>query len=335
MNQMTVIKEADEGLIPELDKTVLTEELVKVGLASDRIKVLVAGFGGFYRQAQEVCEKAKGVRVDDESQVNKMQEARDYRRNLSNIRINTEKTRKRLKEQSLREGKAIDGVANIIKAVIVPVEQHLEKQEKFIENLKLERLEKLKAERLAKLQPYIGDVFVFKVGEMSEEAFEKLLETSKVAHEAKVAAEKKAEEERLAAEKAELAERKRLKEENERLKEERKKREAEKAKQDAILAKEKAKQDAILAAEKKKREEAEAKIAAEKAEKERIQREKEVEQRKALLAPDKEKLLSFANMLDKLELPAMSSREAGKIIDEAQNLLSKVSSYVRANAKKL
>jgi hypothetical protein len=38
-----------------------------------------------------------------------------------------------LKEQALREGKAVDGIANVLKALIVPLEEHLDKQERFVE----------------------------------------------------------------------------------------------------------------------------------------------------------------------------------------------------------
>ena len=49
------------------------------------------------------------------------------------------KVRKELKEESLRKGKAIDGVANIIKFLIEPVEKYLEDQEKFIEKLEQQK----------------------------------------------------------------------------------------------------------------------------------------------------------------------------------------------------
>src|ERR1039457_5062030 len=87
-------------------------------------------FAGFFHAAKEWEIKAREIVITDESETSKMKQAREARLALKDIRVNAEKVRVSLKEQSLREGKAIDGVANVIKALIVPIEEYLEKQEK-------------------------------------------------------------------------------------------------------------------------------------------------------------------------------------------------------------
>jgi len=321
--------------------------LEKSGLDIDRVQTLTKSFGEYFKEAQDIVTEASAIVITDENQVEEMQLARKYRLQLKNVRVNTEKKRKEMKEQALREGRAIDGAANIIKALLVPVEKYLEEQEKFIEIKEASKKEQVRLERVCKLQKYVGeDVSVYQLKEMSEEAFEKLLATSKSFYEVQEKERQKLEEDRIAKEKEAIEEQKRIKAENEKLKKEKEEREKvlaaeRKAQEQALekerakLAAEKAKQAEILKKEQEKREKIEAKIRAEKEEQELLKKQKEEEQKKALLAPDKQKLIAFANLLDKIEIPNPSNREVGRIVDEAQVMINQVSQFLRDKAKKL
>src|SRR5450755_2638315 len=103
------------------------------GLEPTKVEGLLANFGTAYANAKVLANGATDLIVTDEAQADIMQDARRRRLAIKAVRVEVENTRKSLKEQSLREGKAIDGMANIIKALIIPVEEHLEKQEKFAE----------------------------------------------------------------------------------------------------------------------------------------------------------------------------------------------------------
>lgn len=145
-----------------------------------------------------------------------------------------------------------------------------------------------------------------------------LAQSSKKAHEDKQEA-IRIENEKLQKEKEE-AEKERLAAEK-KAEEERKKLEAEKAEAEEKLRKEKEAQaekerKALEAEEEKKRVEEEA-------------------AKKALLAPDKEKLAELAKTIDIIKFPAVSSKEAGDIIREANLMLDKVSSFIREKAKGL
>jgi len=128
------------------------------GLDKTKAQVLLDNFSEYFQIASEWEKKASMILVTDAGQKAEMQMARVGRLFLREKRISIEKTRKGLKEQSLREGKAIDGIANVLKALIVPIEEYLGKQEKFIEvkaaeiaelaRVEMER--KAEEERLAK-----------------------------------------------------------------------------------------------------------------------------------------------------------------------------------------
>ena len=75
-----------------------------------------------------------------------MKLARVGRLFLMKKRTAIETVRKELKEQALREGKAIDGIANVLKALIIPIEEYLKKQEDFVVLKEAARIEAERAE---------------------------------------------------------------------------------------------------------------------------------------------------------------------------------------------
>jgi hypothetical protein len=125
---------------------------------SPKAKALLEQFADYFEIAADWENRAKSIIVTDVGQAAEMKLAREGRLFLREKRIAIEKKRKELKEQSLREGKAIDGMANILKALIVPIEEYLERQECFIEikaaeianQLRLDAERKAEAERITK-----------------------------------------------------------------------------------------------------------------------------------------------------------------------------------------
>lgn len=296
---------------------------------------------------KEVVAKAKSLRLD-----------------IAKVRIRTEKARKEAKEESLRQGKAIDGTANVLKYAIQDKENKLREIENYFENLEAERIKNLQIERVLILNEFEVDGELMALGAMTEDVWENYLTGVKTQFEARKKAERKAEEERIAAEKARIEEEKRIREENERLKAEAKiaetKRlkeekarlaEQEKARQEEEkrkkaqqleiqkaqaeakkIADEKARVDALLA---KKEAEEKARIAAEKekeAEEKRIAAEKEKAKK---LAPDKEKLEAFAKSLSAIEMPELSNAEAKKILEDVKMLMQKIQGHIRTKSKNL
>jgi len=295
------------------------------GLEKTKAQYLLDNFTDYFEIASKWEKNAKTIVVTDESQKDQMELARVGRLFLREKRISLEKARKKLKEQSLREGKAIDGIANVLKAVIVPIEEYLSKQEKFVEiqeekkrealrieaenkaeeeRLEKERIQKLHEERKIILLPYIQwwepELSSINYGELTQSNFDNILSSL---NQEKADYEKEQERIRVENEKlkeeAEEKERK-AKEEKERhekqLAEERAKAEADKQKQEQKLRKEKEKAAAAKKKQdeklKKEREEAEKKRqeAEKKAKEEQEKIKKEAEEKAEKERKEKERL---------------------------------------------
>ena len=116
-----------------VSQNALTALIEKSGLSQDQKNLMTIKFGEAFDIAKQWEEKAATIEVTDASQTDLMQQARDGRLFLSKKRIAVEKTRKEMKESSLREGQAIDLIARTLTGLIKPIEDHLEQQERFVE----------------------------------------------------------------------------------------------------------------------------------------------------------------------------------------------------------
>lgn len=190
------------------------------GVDKSKAQFILEKFESFFKQAAEWESKAKELVITDASQTAEMKMARQARLALRDIRIEADKARKAMKEGALREGNLIQGIYNIIEGVISPIEKHLEEQEKFVQIQEENRRVQLRADRLEQLSKYMDNPDMYPLGEISEQAFQDLLNGAKLQYEAKIEALHKAEEDRIAREKAEAEERERIRLENERLKNE-------------------------------------------------------------------------------------------------------------------
>lgn len=332
----------------------LLEIVESSGLEKEVSASLKDQFLPFFDQAEEWKKKAESLVVTDESQIREMKMAREARLALRAIRVDADKKRKSLKEESLRYGKAVQGVYNVIEYLIKPIEKHLEEQEKFVEIQEAKRKAELKAQREVELAPYSEFLPVgLNLEDMSDEDYNKLLSGAKL--------QKKAEEER------------RIKEEKERVeREERESRVYMRRKElasvhcfltdqeaselgdlstaefECLYADMKANRDAQL--------EEEARI---KAENERLQREQEAERKereriaaqlkakedaeKAAAeqkrkeeeefnnADDKTKLNSLAERIESIEVPNLKGKESKLLGKQVEALLAKVVKHIKDN----
>lgn len=208
----------------------------------------------FLEQAEQRKADALAIVVTDASQKDAMQMARTMRLEIKKFRWIVEATRKDLKEESLRKWQAIDKVANIIKSIVEPIEEYLEKQEKFAEIQEANRKAELKLKRLDLLAPYEVNpelLAMVKLEDMTDEQFDiylKEAETSyklrkeEEARQAKEAQEKEAENQRIRDENARLQAENQAKEQ-ELAKVEQEKREAEAKQRAEEEAKQKLQQD--------------------------------------------------------------------------------------------
>lgn len=93
---------------------------------------LLEQFKEFSTIAEEWEAKARSIVVTNDSQTDDMAMARKGRLLLQAHRVEIEKRRKALKAGIIRQGKAIEHIANILKDAIIPLEKHLYRQENFV-----------------------------------------------------------------------------------------------------------------------------------------------------------------------------------------------------------
>ncbi len=313
----------------------------KSGLPEPEKKTLKEKFIPFYKVTEEWSQKAKTIVVIDETQTDLMKQAREGRLFLKDKRNRIEDLRKELKEESLRKGQTIDLIAKTLKGLIEPIEDHLEKQEKYIEIKKALAIQELGAKRSEELLPYSSFVPTgVNLGTMTEDDYQKLLSMVKLAKT------QKEEDDRKVAEEAE-----RIKQttdlHNTRIclladcmfcipVDERKSNYGEMTNEEWISYFNKFTQIAIE--EDRKR----IKLQEENDRLRKIQLDKEKEdklrianEKKLAKAPDKEKLLNLAQTFEEVELPEMKSDE-GKAIQININILKgKLVNYIREKANLL
>lgn len=197
------------------------------GLDTVSAEALRVAFNPLFDAAAQWQERVAGLSVTDVSQKREMKLARESRLALKEIRCNAERQRKRLKEESLRRGKAIDGIYNVLEYLVAPLEEKLLAMETFAERKEAERLDAQLVER-QKALAYFGyptlDAKALRA--MEDQAFQVLLSDAKAMSEARQREAERIEAERLAKERAEAEERERVAAENARLKAELEKREA-------------------------------------------------------------------------------------------------------------
>ena len=169
----------------------------KYQLEPETEKTLTELYQPYLVQAQEWETAAKLIVVYNATDVHLMKDARTMRLKLKEIRNNVEKTRKKLKEDIVKNGKAIDGVSNFLKGLIEPIEAHLQAQEDFVEIQETKRKISLETKRKEELQPiFTGSLGAWNLKEMPDTDFQQLVEGIKAANKKRA---DDAETERLAA----------------------------------------------------------------------------------------------------------------------------------------
>jgi len=322
----TTAKAISDNLVPTFGETLKVYEstalafgfppavdalITKTNLDEQRTAMVLNSFRDAYALAAKWRETAFEINVSDATQTDEIAEAKRLYKIVKDERINVEKKRKQIKDAPLRECQLIDGVANVYKDLLGPIESHLEKNAKFVEHLEAERRAKLAAERLELLAEFeIGPGMFPNLGDMTDEAFQITYAGVREQYNARKLRE--AEEHRTAE-----IENERLRAENERLAKERAEAEAREAEQRAIAAEAQRKLDEAEA-------ERQAKIAAE-----------EQAARAKALAPDKEKLIAFADEMAAWKIPAVTSQEAVDILVAFTGNLSRVLEDLRKAANDL
>lgn len=343
------------------------------GLEESKAKEIEALFLPMLKKMSELENEYNDI-LKNEINPETCQRAKDLRLSYVKIRTGTADIHKKAKEFYLNGGRFVDGWKNAQLFASGEKEKTLKAIEDHFENQEKERIEKLRTTRIELLRPYT-DIEPLALGHMEQSVFDNYLTGVKLAHEQRIAAERKAEEDRIAREKAEAEARELQRLENIRLKKEAEEKEKalaierekvrkeneekerlaeiERKKAAKILADQKAKADkeraellAKAEAERIEKERLEKEIADKKAADEKIKRDaelklqaeqkaKEKAEKAAKLAPDKTKLLAFAQIINDLPRPDVKSIEAANIATNVNTMLVKVANYIKENINTL
>lgn len=311
-----------EILVPEIIKPALRP--VEPTLA----RTLAENFANIVQDAERWTAEAKAIKVTSADDKSGMKTARALRLKIREIRCQAENKRKELKEGILVQGRAIDGINNVIVGLCQPAEKHLQDQEDYAERLEAERIAKIVAERSEDLRSVGADPSLYDLGHMPDDQYAILCDSLQEAYDRRIAAEAKAKEEAAAKIVADAEERERLRAENDRLRKEQEAR-------DAAAKKERDEANAKAETERKAREQAEAALK-KKQDEERAEKDRQEKARKkAAAAPDRDKLESLANVIGSTAIPTMTSELGQEAMKTIAPAIANLAARIREAAKNL
>lgn len=135
----------------QVQETQLAVIVKDSGMSKSEAQTMLEQFSEYFKIASEWEQKAKTIVVTDVSQKAEMKMAREGRLFMKSTLVEVEKTRKKLKDESLRKCQNIDSIARILKNILTPIKEHYENQEKFIEIAENKAKEERKVTREATL----------------------------------------------------------------------------------------------------------------------------------------------------------------------------------------
>jgi len=212
-----------------IEAVVVKEEVLdaivkRENIAAPTAATLLASFAPYRGEIETALTEARGI--TDDTDVEQRKKARECRLTLKRIRVNVENTRKTSKEDAVRYGKAVDGMANVLKFLCEPEEKRLEAIEEAEQRRELERIASMVADRRDRILKEGGNPFLYSLETMSDEDFGVVYNGLVLARHAREEIAIKAEAARVAKEKADAEAREAQRIENERLKKEAADREA-------------------------------------------------------------------------------------------------------------
>lgn len=350
-------------------------KVAEYGLEPATAGALQRNFMPFFEKAEYWKRRAEMVKVDSADQVNEMRIAREMRLAIRQVRLDADKLRKRLKEDGLRYGKAVQGVYNVVEFLLEPTEKYLHEQETFIERQKEQKIKDDQIARYAEIQQFLDFVpieFHNSLGTLSVDSYAKMYNQAKKSfiedQELQRKAEAEARAEAEAKERAEAEAKKKADEEKKRLQAElaeaKKKAEAERAMREEEGKKRKAEREAreaeLAKAKAKANEETKKRIEAEKRFKESqrmspltIQDQVSPFPTRSLLPPEPEQMTPRTKRLDNesdaevlqayinqltgimLSIPSMKSLAGKKLVIDIDSLITKLIKFAQDGINKL
>lgn len=298
----------------------ISEAIEKFKVEPETALSLKNRFEPFEQQAAEWKENALKILVTDISETDIMDTARNERLKFRQVRLGVVKLHEELKADSLKKGQVLDTIKRTLVGMIEPIEAHLQQQEDFKVIAEAQRKAALLKDRMEAIKPYrtAGDgMDTFPFHDMNQDAFDTFIMGLKVKKEQRDAELVELDRVKKQQEQDTIAERKRIQEENDRLNKER-------AEMQARLKHEQEERTRLenIELDRKKKEELDLK-------------ERKLADRRAKRAPDKVKLLAFADRIQSLEPLQLKDEDALEVYNSALTLLAKVVKYINTGASNL
>jgi len=301
----------------------------------ETVAELTAAAMPHFEAASPLCVQARQIVVTDAADTAGMKAARDARLAIKAVRVNADKARVALKDESLRKGKAIDAVFNGLRDALADHEAYLQEQEEFAQRAESKRLSEIKVVRDQRLAAMGVDPAHYNTQAMTDEGFAAAVAGILAQQQAAKAAAEQAEADRLARIKADAEAREAQRAENERLKAEAVQREKETAieREKQRILREAA--DAKAELERRAREKAEAELSERQAAEKKRKLAEAKAARKAANAPDREKLLAWASAIEDCPAAQPTGDEAREIVKTIAARIAVVIAELRRAAERI
>jgi len=304
----------------EPDKNQLVTIVEESKLPQSKAKYILERFQDYFTFADELTKTTQQIKVTDASQTHLMDMARAARLTIRERRIAVEKAHKEIKADVLMEGRAIDGIKNVLLALLEPLEVYFDKQENFVKYQEEEKAELIRLEVEKRIEEEIAEAA--RIKEKEDQCIREENETLKeqaYQKEQDLIVERRANEAKLAEERKKVAdEQEKIKKENDRkVEEERIKRQ----KELELVRKQEAEK---LAKERAEREEVEAELRAKKEAEAKAERERIAKEEALKKAGDKEKLCKLLADIQSIDYPI------GLKSEDANNTLTLIHKHLLA-----
>lgn len=327
--------------IETLNETALEKIVSESGLQINEGAEIKSAYLPMLTSFAEVIEKSAAINAETPTKQDEKL-ASELRKKLVKIRTSAEDVKDSRKKIYLIKGNLEQASFNVIKNSCLLAEDSLRNIEEYSERIEAEKKAQLKIQRTALLSEYCDNPEMYPLADITQVAFDDLLNGFKLQKEAKEKAElERIEAERLLAEQKEKdriayeAEQERIRVENEKLKKEAELKEKELQKERELAAKKlaeekekaqkeadklRAENDAKLKAEKERADKISAELKAKqdaelkaKKEADELEAKRIADEKKAAKAPDKEKLKAWVNSFNINDIPVGLSNESGTI----------------------
>jgi len=137
------------------DVLTITNAIQEASVNESRAVVIKSSFMPIFEQLRDIESQARVIVVTDAAQLDEMETAEKLRLKLVKIRTGSARLKDDLKEEGLREGRAIQAIHNAAEAISKVIERHCKEQATFAERAQARRIEERGEKRIKEISKYL------------------------------------------------------------------------------------------------------------------------------------------------------------------------------------